>query len=334
MQSHDNAWPNISVVMCTYNGGLFLKEQLESLLRQTLLPTEIIIQDDGSTDATPSIAREYAERYECVRFFKHEGQPGINRNFFSAMKRASGDLIAICDQDDVWELDKLEKQVAALGDKLLVGGMSRPFATDGTAVSFDSRVPNIDLLRMMYVGMMPGHTQLFRRELLDKLPDNTFFMYDLQTQAYAAAAESVAYVPEVIVNQRRHLNAATYNAPTDRSHSLANIIRSSWESLRIYRTLRPNIRNRFAQWEDFLLKTKLKNVVVRDALTMARLQQSRTFWGWLRLTRFCILHRHQLFHVTEKNRILAIFRAAFFPISCATYYKYLLKDAKFKGTAP
>ena len=170
--------PRISVVMCTYNGEKFLAEQIESLLNQSLLPYEIIIQDDGSKDQTAKIAQEYVKKYDFVHFYHHTGTPGINRNFFSAMHRATGNLIAICDQDDIWELDKLEVQVEALGDKLLVGGISRPFATDGTAVSFDSRTPNIDLLRMMYVGMMPGHTQLFRKELLELLPENTFFMYD------------------------------------------------------------------------------------------------------------------------------------------------------------
>jgi hypothetical protein len=159
-------------------------------------------------------------------------------------------------------------------------------------------------------------------------------MYDLQTQAYAAAADSIAYVPRVVVNQRRHLSAATYNAPTDRSHSIGNIVRSAYDSLRIYKALRPNIRNRFAQWEDFLTKTKLDTPVVHDALRMARLQQSRTLWGWLCLTAFCIKHRHRLFHARETRSLLAILRGAFFPISCATYYKYLLKDAKYKGTAP
>lgn len=334
-QSFVNAEPyRVSVVMCTYNGARFLAEQLDSIVNQTYPIYEVIIQDDGSTDDTRKVAESYSAKYDYIHFYRHEGQPGVNRNFFSAMARAKGDLIAIADQDDVWELEKISWQIEALGDNWLVGGLSRPFSTDGTLVSFDSRIPNIHILRMTYVGMMPGHTQLFRREMLKKLPDCSFFMYDLQTQILAASAGKVAYVPRVLVNQRRHLAAATYTPPVNRKHSLANIFHSSVESLRIYHELRPVIRNRFAQWKIFFNALPWENADLAAAKKMADLQTSRSFWGWCGLTIFCIRHREHLFHVAEKNALLAILRAAFFPISCATYYRYVLKDAKFKGVKP
>lgn len=329
-----NETPKISIVMCTYNGAQYLDQQLDSLLAQSLPPYEIIIQDDGSTDATEAVANTYAMRFPIIHFYHHEGKPGINRNFFSAMRRATGDLIAICDQDDIWETDKLAWQVAALGDNWLVGGISQPFSTDGSEISSDVRVPNIDLLRMMYVGMMPGHTQLFRRDLLDQLPSDDFFMYDLQTQAFAAATERIAYVPRVVVHQRRHQKAATYSPPVNHNHSLSNIYHSAMESLRIYRTLRPAIRNRFSHWLDFLHQLPFSNATTQRAIKMAELQTSTRLWDRLRLVAFCIRHRHRLFHSREKNPVLAILRGAFFPISCATYYRYLLADAKYKGTPP
>ena len=78
--SHD--LPKVSVVMCTYNGGRFLAEQLESIIRQTYPVYEIIVQDDGSTDNTQAVVEEYARLYPFIRFYRHEGKPGINRNFF------------------------------------------------------------------------------------------------------------------------------------------------------------------------------------------------------------------------------------------------------------
>ena len=318
----------ISVVMCTYNGARFLAEQLDSIVKQTYPIFELIVQDDGSTDNTQQVVEDYASRYPYIHFYHHEGEPGVNRNFYSAMARATGDLIAICDQDDVWELKKLEWQVEALGENWLVGGISRPFSTDGTLVSFDSRIPNIHLLRMLFVGMMPGHTQLFRRELLQYIPEPHSFMYDLEIQAMAASAGKVAYVKRVVVNQRRHLTAATYAEPTNRTHSLSNIYHSARECLRIYRAVRPTIRERFTLWLKFFANVPWDTPALEAARKMSELQRSRSFWGWCRLTWFCIQQRRFLFHAPEKNAVLAVFRAAFFPISCATYYRYVLTDTK------
>lgn len=330
--SHD--LPKVSVVMCTYNGGRFLAEQLKSIIRQTYPVYEIIVQDDGSADNTQAVVEEYARLYPFIRFYRHEGKPGINRNFFSALARATGELIAVSDQDDIWELRKLEWQVEALGDNWLVGGISRPFSTDGAPVSFDRRLPNIHLLRMLYVGMMPGHTQLFRRELLAKLPQCDFFMYDLQLQVVAAAAGKVAYVPRVVVNQRRHVTAATYSEPVDRRHSLSNIFSSVYDSLRVYRLLRPTVRNRFRHWTEFLQALPWQTAALDDALKMSHLQASSSLLDRCRLVLFCIRHRAHLFHVAERNPLLAVLRAAFFPVSCVSYYRYVLADAKYKGTPP
>ena len=109
----------VSVVVCTYNGEQFLREQLESVVNQTFPLHEIIIQDDGSTDRTMQIAMEYANRYDNIIVKSNPDKQGINGNFFSAMRSCTGDFIAICDQDDLWAQDKIERQVAAIGNELM-----------------------------------------------------------------------------------------------------------------------------------------------------------------------------------------------------------------------
>lgn len=138
----------VSVVLCTYNGAKYLREQLESVVNQTYPLHELLIQDDGSTDGTTGIAAEYAAKYPFVRCLQNDGKHGLNPNFFSAMRKATGDYIAICDQDDIWELDKIEKQVAAIGDHLMCTHRTVPFSEDGSSVRYDQRTPNIGLLRL------------------------------------------------------------------------------------------------------------------------------------------------------------------------------------------
>ena len=105
----------VSVIMTTYNGEKYLREQIDSIISQTYPIYELIIQDDGSTDNTVSIARDYAKSNPAVKVFVNEKNLGLNQNFKTAVMRATGDFVAISDQDDVWYPQKIERQIAAIG---------------------------------------------------------------------------------------------------------------------------------------------------------------------------------------------------------------------------
>lgn len=109
--------PAISIVLCTYNGERYLPELLESIQKQTLLPVELIWCDDRSKDATARIAAEFAEAAPFpVRFSINPEVLGPMQNFGHAMSRVNGTHVALCDQDDVWLPEKLEKLVEHFRD--------------------------------------------------------------------------------------------------------------------------------------------------------------------------------------------------------------------------
>jgi glycosyltransferase involved in cell wall biosynthesis len=115
---------NISVAMCTYNGSRFLGEQLKSIEEQTMLPCELIVCDDGSTDSTPEIVRAFAARAPFpVHFERNAITLGSTRNFEKAISLSSGEAIALCDQDDVWRQDKLAWMSRVLEAEPQVGGV-------------------------------------------------------------------------------------------------------------------------------------------------------------------------------------------------------------------
>lgn len=100
--------PRISIAMATYNGENFIREQLDSLARQTLLPTEIVITDDGSTDSTLEIIDHFCRTAPFpVHTFRNPSRLGYANNFFKAASLCTGDIIAFCDQDDIWLESKL-----------------------------------------------------------------------------------------------------------------------------------------------------------------------------------------------------------------------------------
>ena len=100
----------ISIAMCTYNGGKYLQEQLNSIAKQTRLPDEFVVCDDGSTDSTLQILDEFKKNTTSqVRIYHNEKRLGPTKNFEKAINLCKGDIIALSDQDDVWLPHKLEK---------------------------------------------------------------------------------------------------------------------------------------------------------------------------------------------------------------------------------
>jgi glycosyltransferase involved in cell wall biosynthesis len=110
----------ISIALCTCNGTEFLPAQLGSLLAQSKLPDELVICDDASDDSTWNILEAFADRAPFpVRLHRNPTRLGIGANFEQAIRRCDGDIVALCDQDDVWLPEKLvhlEKALAAGGD--------------------------------------------------------------------------------------------------------------------------------------------------------------------------------------------------------------------------
>lgn len=162
----------LSVALCTFNGAPFLMEQLASLASQEVLPDELVIGDDASTDATMEIIAAFRVTSPFpVRVMRNERQLGYRANFLNVAQACRGNLIAFCDQDDVWLPGKIRRCKAAFEDPdvLLV-----THAFDTVDVNLGSPVrsgPTED--RVFKPGERrtepntPGFTQVFRRELLE-----------------------------------------------------------------------------------------------------------------------------------------------------------------------
>ena len=95
----------ISVCMASYNGEKYIAEQIESILKQIKETDELIISDDGSTDRTLDIVEEFHDSRIKVL---HHNKGNYTKNFENALTHASGDIIFLCDQDDIWKPDKVK----------------------------------------------------------------------------------------------------------------------------------------------------------------------------------------------------------------------------------
>ena len=336
MENSNGAVRKVSVVVCTYNGERYVREQIDSIIAQTYPIHEIILQDDGSTDGTFDILCDYADRHSNVTAWRNESGKGISRNFFSAMARATGDYIALSDQDDVWEKDKVENQMEALlqggGGKLLCFGRTVPFAEGGVEVRSDARVPNYTLVRLCFANPIPGHTMLFSRRLLDLIPHDEAYLaartYDVVLAITAAAYGGVVYVDRKVVNQRRHAAAATYGKPMDNQYTVGNMVRTVWQSFRLYAELKSELMARARLNLRFLSSIRGGCSDLPKAKRMLKAQAKGTLWSTLWLSLFCLHHQSELFWVRERRCLRNNLRALLFPVYCTEYIRYMSKNNK------
>ena len=112
----------VSVAMCTYNGERYLLAQLNSIFDQSRIPDELVICDDCSVDST----REILEKYRCkhpriIRLYFNENNLGFVKNFEQAVSKCSGDIILLCDQDDIWFPHRIERSITIFTENPLCG---------------------------------------------------------------------------------------------------------------------------------------------------------------------------------------------------------------------
>jgi glycosyltransferase involved in cell wall biosynthesis len=212
--------PLISIALATYNGERYLREQLDSVLAQAGVAIEIVAVDDGSTDGTPAILDEYARRDRRIKVYANPRNVGVGPTFERAMSLTSGELIAPCDQDDVWQSDKLARLADTIGacdlaycDSLFV---------DANGATMNERIS--DRMPMMHGrhamaftlrNSVSGHASLIRRSLFEAArPFPAAMYYDWWLALCAAARNGIAYLDAPLVHFRRH--AATVS-PLGRS---------------------------------------------------------------------------------------------------------------------
>ena len=108
----------ISVVLATFNGEKYILEQLKSISRQKRIPDEVIISDDQSGDRTKKIVLEFIKENKLRnwKLIENNGKKGVTHNFLNALKCARGNIIFLCDQDDIWEIDKVETMENVFAD--------------------------------------------------------------------------------------------------------------------------------------------------------------------------------------------------------------------------
>ncbi len=203
-------YPKISVVLATYNGGLYLAEQMESILLQSYPNTEVIVVDDGSTDNTIEILKDFQNKYSTIKIFLNDTNLGYVKNFEKGASLATGQYIALCDQDDYWHPEKLSKMQAAIGDypliycdSILCDDTLRPI---GENISDRVNCRNFNnCLQQVIFCRIYGHATLIKKSFLEKtMPFLAVIPHDWWLCYMATFYGGIKYLPEPLASYRQH----------------------------------------------------------------------------------------------------------------------------------
>ncbi|MBE6702193.1 MAG: glycosyltransferase [Ruminococcaceae bacterium] len=162
----------VLVMMSTYNGQFYLKQQLDSLISQEGVDLTIYIRDDGSGDNTKDIIKEYATLYPCIQYEFGENL-GYAKSFWRIFEiQEAYDYYAFCDQDDVWKSDKLIRAITKLEEIEKHDQIPALYASDAVSVDNDMQVLSektfnppgvLSFYRSLQISTVPGCTFVFNR---------------------------------------------------------------------------------------------------------------------------------------------------------------------------
>lgn len=200
--------PAVSIVVATYNYGRFLGGALDSILGQTYRDFEVVVVDDGSSDDTESVVLPYlADPRVAYHRTDHLGQPRAKN---AGIRRARGSLVAFLDADDLWEAEKLERQVALFRvDPGLGVAYSRRRLIDESGAELSYVQPRLHrgnvLAEMFRNNFVCFSSAVVRRELFDELglfDESIPMSIDFDLWLRVASRYRFDYVDEPLVRYR------------------------------------------------------------------------------------------------------------------------------------
>lgn len=224
----------ISVVMATHNGSKFIRDQISSITKQTTIPDELIVVDDFSHDDTVEIVQQYASLFSYIRLIRLNRNVGVISAFEIGLKNTTGNIIFLCDQDDIWAPFKIKNFIAEFDDPrvaCVIGNLTVFFEDGAPTRPFFQRNPKdrFTIFRQFIKNDFIGCNMAIRRDVLTRaLPfPKLISMHDWWLAVTALSVSSVKYLDLTTMKYRRH--SATVTSFNKRSISV--ILRSRFANL-------------------------------------------------------------------------------------------------------
>lgn len=215
-----------SVAISTYNGEEYIQKQLESLRNQSHMVDEVIITDDGSSDKTVQIVQQFIDDnlLQGWHLIQNSNNLGYTKNFEKCVSLWSGDIIFLCDQDDIWVTEKVQrvlevfekhsdcqsvvtnfKLIDAIGNSLVKSSKDNCWCYSKKMERLEDNLYRVDLTEVLNHNVAPGCTQAIKNELVkDFLNCKYATTHDYRLSLLASLNNALYYIDEPLIMYRIH----------------------------------------------------------------------------------------------------------------------------------
>lgn len=211
----------IHIVLATYNGEKYIREQIDSVLANSFSDFTIEVCDDGSTDKTKEIVNEYVKSHSNISLHENERNLGYVMNFLEGVKRSASPYIMLCDQDDIWHADKIEKTYNKMKELEAKHEKGEPLLVFSDAMNFDSEngqdigsfhksshlnTKKVDMGHLFMENKCIGCTVMVNRAVLKYLTvlPEQIRVHDWWLAMICSAFGGISYLDETTLQYRQH----------------------------------------------------------------------------------------------------------------------------------
>lgn len=217
MRENQSKTPKVAVIMSTYNGEKYIREQIESIFLQKGVFVHLYVRDDGSTDSTKTILLDAQAKYKNIRLY-FESNVGVGNSFMKCLYNAGEeyDFYAFSDQDDIWLSEKLTKAIELLEEKNKELYCSNQLCIDQNGNVIGMRyaaIPKYGVLDCLTNNMISGCTFVFSKKLYKVINSHKASeellrkrIHDVWVAEIAALSDCLIYDKKSYILYRQHDN--------------------------------------------------------------------------------------------------------------------------------
>ena len=210
----------VDILLATYNGEKYLREQIDSILNQTHTEFRLLISDDGSTDGTRDVLNEYKQKDKRIEVFFQENNLGVVKNFEFLLEKVEAKYYMFSDQDDIWKETKIEKSLNKIEEGFDLVYSDLEVVDENLNVTYSSywklkgiynKIKKYNNFESLYLNnFITGCTMISKKELINSfmpLPNTSkFVLHDYWISLIISQNGKIAYIEEPLIKYRQHKN--------------------------------------------------------------------------------------------------------------------------------